>query len=73
MHVYIHKNKYMIINYFILIQDGKDGYDFRDGYDLNIKDNGTYSTYLYTQRAEQIIREHNQSEVHLHRVIGDVM
>ena len=71
--MYIDKNKCMIINYFILIQGGKDGYDFRDGYDLNIKDNGTYSTYLYTQRAEKIIREHNQSEVHLHRVIGDVM
>ena len=63
----------MIINCFILIQGGKDGYDFRDGYDLNIKDNGTYSTYLYTQRAEKIIREHNKSEVHLRHVIGDVM
>ena len=62
----------MIINYFILIQGGKDGYDFRDGYDLNIKDNGTYSTYLYTQRAEKIIREHNQSNVCVSHVMGDV-
>ena len=52
-----------VANFIFDCQNGAEGYDLRDGLDLDIKDNGTYSTYMYTQRAQDIIRQHNQSQV----------
>ncbi|CAL1533543.1 unnamed protein product [Lymnaea stagnalis] len=39
-----------------------NGYDFRDGKDVYRAANGTYSSYLYTERMEQVIASHDQRQ-----------
>ena len=53
----------MIPEFTFCLMVGAEGYDFRDGKRLDVKDNNTYSTYLYTSRAQQIVKHHNQSQV----------
>lgn len=38
------------------------GYDFRDNLQVDLSANGSYSTDLYTDRTERIIREHHLSK-----------
>ena len=38
------------------------GYDFRDGMEVNWDDYGEYATDLFSKRAEEIIKTHDQHE-----------
>ena len=56
---YSHTHHYVNTNINIDIE----GYDFRDGANVDWSHVGVYSTYAYRDRAIEIIKSHNPSEV----------